>query len=149
MEKAKLHLSRIFIFIILSSFLLSCSSEDINIPQSIEEYNKVTTQANDSYEIDDIKEMLSPFPIDDIYNSGEAKASMASFVNSINEYYTIGMTYEEFKYAIDPHEGLLNIKPEGNILLKKGFNYITDNVNPSNMSGKYFVDAFYHIMKNP
>src|SRR5690625_7404004 len=53
------------------------------------------------------------------------------------------MSYQEFMYSLEPYERLLNIKPEGDVLLKQGFNYIVGNIAPSELSGRPIVDAFF------
>ncbi len=128
---------------ILSTSFVSCSSDDLNNTEVLERNNELVKKSPDTVDIDRIKEMVTPFPINDVYNSVEAKESMVSFVNSISEYYIEGMTYQEFKHSLDPYEGLANIKPEGDVLLQEGFNYIVGNVEPSEMSGRHIVDAFF------
>lgn len=68
---------------------------------------------------------------------------MAKFVESISEFYIEEMTYEEFKHSLDPLHGLAYCKPEGDVLLQQGFYYIVNKVEPSKMSGKYIIDAFF------
>lgn len=128
---------------ILSTSLVSCSGDDLNKNENLERHNEFVKKSPNEVDIERIKEMVTPFPIDDVYNSAEAKESMASFVNSISEYYVKGMTYQEFKHSLDPYEGLVNIKPEGDVLLQQGFNYIVGNIEPSEMSGRHIVDAFF------
>lgn len=142
-KNIKLYLATFLSISILSASLISCSSDDLNDDKNLKQNNEFLEKSSNKVDVEKIKEMITPFPVDDVHNSAEAKESMASFVSSISEYYVDGMTYQEFKYSLDPYEGLVNIKPEGDVLLKQGFNYIVGNIAPSEMSGRPIVDAFF------
>src|SRR5690625_392809 len=142
-KNIKLYLATFLSISILSASLISCSSDDLNDDKNLKQNNEFLEKSSNKVDVEKIKEIITPFPVDDVHNSAEAKESMASFVSSISEYYVDGMTYQEFKYSLDPYEGLVNIKPEGDVLLKQGFNYIVGNIAPSEMSGRPIVDAFF------
>jgi len=83
---------------------------------------------------------VTDFPVD-VYQSEELKISMADFVGKIELYYEKDMSFEDLKNNLDPENGLENMKPEGEILLRQAYNYIVNNTSYKDIDGKPLVDA--------
>src|SRR5690625_394401 len=85
-KNIKLYLATFLSISILSASLISCSSDDLNDDKNLKQNNEFLEKSSNKVDVEKIKEMITPFPVDDVYNSAEAKESMASFVSSISEY---------------------------------------------------------------
>jgi len=73
---------------------------------------------------------------------------MANFIDGLKVHYVPGMSYSNFKKALNPGIGLPAIKPEGEILLQQAHNYLALNTSENNMDGKSVYLAIHAIVKN-
>ncbi len=105
-----------YIYFILFGLTLTLSCTDENKLVDDVQINN----AEDKSDVDDLD--LTPFPIN-VRESVELKNSMIDFVNNVKLYYEENMTYTEFKFALDPENGLSEIKPEGESLLNQAYIY--------------------------
>ncbi|TXF76259.1 hypothetical protein [Chryseobacterium sp.] len=70
---------------------------------------------------------------------------MVSFVNGIRAYYSEGMTYPQFKDALDPENNLNNITQAGDALLFEAYNIISNHVSDEDVSGHRMSEALNYI----
>ncbi|WP_330444396.1 hypothetical protein [Flavobacterium sp. C4GT6] len=87
----------------------SCSNESIS------------EQPSNSF---NLKTTVETVEIDSAYVITESKNAMISFVEGVTPYYHEGMTFNDFKWSLDPASGLEKIKAEGSDLLKKSFSIL-------------------------
>lgn len=86
--------------------------------------------------------------VDYSYATQEANNSMVSFVNGLREYYTPGMTFEQFKLTLDSEKGLSNITKEGNDLLFAAYGYLKNNTSTKNIKGKEMMMAMKAMIQH-
>lgn len=73
---------------------------------------------------------------------------MSQFTNNLKPFYESGMSYNDFKFALDPRNGLSNIKPAGDNLLNEAYNYIVNDTHESNMDGNLILLSFINAFEN-
>lgn len=127
---------RKLLYIVLACTMFSCSNNGIEVEEK-----------NDFYEFNDSSLLKkNDFVIDTSFVVKESKDAMISFVNSVEEFYKVGDSYENFKAALDPSEGLSDITNEGNELLFQAYQYIVSNTDEEDMSGETLILAFNQIL---
>lgn len=120
---------RFLTILFIGLFFISCTKDSVeneNFQETI--YSK----SNDS---------TTPFP-DVLKKTDSLRQSMASFVQGVDQYYEKGMTYVEFKNALDPDNGLSNMKKEGNELLNQAYTYLDQDTKEKDMDGEIMLIAF-------
>jgi hypothetical protein len=121
---------------ILMLSLTSCTQEDAVTEPNQRPFTSLTPYKNgtDSLVIDTafVKEM--------------ANDAIVSFVTTTKKSYSVGMTYEDFKAALDPDDGLAYMQVEGDELVKQAYDYITNDVGDSSMQGDKMMKAMLAII---
>ncbi len=118
------------LYISLIFLTFSCTEND--------ELNEVDFNNLEKNRYDDLE--VTDFPVD-VYQSEELKNSMVDFVSKIELYYEKDMSFKDLKDELDPENGLKNMKPEGETLLRQAYNYIISNASNNDIDGKALVDA--------
>ncbi len=132
---------KIFSFLSISFVLFlftSCTQEETEVsPQG----NQSVTDTQFTLK-DGSKDSLA---IDTTLVKDLANEAIVNFVTEVKKIYTSGMTYEDFKDTLDPDDGLENMRPEGEALVRQAFDYIVNDVSDSSMEGDKMMQAIASI----
>lgn len=120
------------LFLIAVTAAISCSDDSNGQSDSF-------AKTNETYELttEDYLEVLESTRLD-----------MVSFVEDVSEFYTVGDSYEDFKNALDPVNGLSEMHPAADDLLFTAYTHIAENNDNQNLTGTKMLIALQVMVEN-